>query len=372
MKKRSFTFVLLLLIMAGVSFRNSNRISAKEKKIGSFRYTYKVDANNKVWLQKVEICKSKNISTLVIPSKLEGKPVYKLGSKHDKVTGYQPEADNLFGMYVNEENSKLEPRKIIRQVAKIKKIVLPNSVEEITYSCFYGLQNGKSINIPKGVQENVEWICREVKWNKFKVSGKNRSYKVKNGVLLSKDGKVMYTTVGPLKKMIIPASVKSIESIGCCYSNNTVEVHIPKTVTQDYLGSVMQSNHYVKFRISSKNKKYGIANGSIYNKKNKQLVVGVTNSDTFIVPQPIECLKYIAFAAKNVKKIVIPAFVKEVANANGTGEYQVDSYQFLSKKPPVLNRFEMAKFTFYVPKRSKSSYRKALPQTGADIRIVEK
>ena len=46
-------------------------------------------------------------------------------------------------------------------------------------------------------------------------------------------------------------------------SKDTVEIYIPKTLTQDDIGCLFASNHYVKFNISPKNKKYGVANGCI-------------------------------------------------------------------------------------------------------------
>ena len=187
----------------------------------------------------------------------------------------------------------------------------------------------------------------------------------------------MYTTVRPLKKLSIPKSVTKIENLygSCCYSKDTVEIYIPKTLTQDDIGCLFASNHYVKFNISPKNKKYGVANGCIYNKKNKHLVVGVTKNDTFVVPKEIKYLNKVNFAAKRVKKMVIPASVKEVANVNATGEYHVKEYCFLSKKPPVLSRFEMSSQTFCVPKGTKQTYKKAMGKFNKydlDLKIVEK
>lgn len=49
----------------------------------------------------------KNIAKLVIPSRLDGKPVYKLCSGNEDLVG----ADNLFGLDLNDENNKLGPQK---------------------------------------------------------------------------------------------------------------------------------------------------------------------------------------------------------------------------------------------------------------------
>ena len=71
----------------------------------------------------MKICNAKRITKLVIPSKLDGKPVYKLCSEQEEPVG----ADNLFGIYIDDENSNFVPQKIIKQTAKIKKIVLPDT-----------------------------------------------------------------------------------------------------------------------------------------------------------------------------------------------------------------------------------------------------
>ena len=150
MKKTGRILALILLCIIGISVGNNRHIFAKSKKIGSFQFIYKIDANSKVRIQKVKICNAKRITKLVIPSKLDGKPVYKLCSEQEEPVG----ADNLFGIYVDDENSNFVPQKIIKQTAKIKKIVLPDTIVDISEYCFMGLQDGKSINIPKGLRKN--------------------------------------------------------------------------------------------------------------------------------------------------------------------------------------------------------------------------
>ena len=81
MKKTGRILILVLLCIIGISVGNNRHIFAKSKKIGSFQFIYKIDANSKVRIQKVKICNAKRITKLVIPSKLDGKPVYKLCSE---------------------------------------------------------------------------------------------------------------------------------------------------------------------------------------------------------------------------------------------------------------------------------------------------
>ena len=83
MKKTGRILILVLLCIIGISVGNNRHIFAKSKKIGSFQFIYKIDANSKVRIQKVKICNAKRITKLVIPSKLDGKPVYKLCSEQN-------------------------------------------------------------------------------------------------------------------------------------------------------------------------------------------------------------------------------------------------------------------------------------------------
>lgn len=70
MKKTGRILILVLLCIIGISVGNNRHIFAKSKKIGSFQFIYKIDANSKVRIQKVKICNAKRITKLVIPSKL--------------------------------------------------------------------------------------------------------------------------------------------------------------------------------------------------------------------------------------------------------------------------------------------------------------
>ena len=82
MKKTGRILTLILLCIIGISVGNNRHIFAKSKKIGSFQFIYKIDANSKVRIQKVKICNAKRITKLVIPSKLDGKPDYVVSKKN--------------------------------------------------------------------------------------------------------------------------------------------------------------------------------------------------------------------------------------------------------------------------------------------------
>lgn len=198
MKKTVIISLFLFIAILGYTHAEAK---TKTCQIGEFRYKYDVEKQG-VWITKITPLSSKGIATLNIPSKLSGKKVVKLGASGDATSDFEPEDvdSNLFGVGRNEDYPGLLPQKIHNRVKKIETIKIPSTVKIITRNCFSHLQNGKNINIPAGVTDNVitQFTC--VKWKKITVSAQNKKYKVKNGCLLSKNGKKLYGFVQKKKK----------------------------------------------------------------------------------------------------------------------------------------------------------------------------
>ena len=221
----------LLCVCVLYSYTTSAAESEEEysETIGKFKYTYCNYASDQIWITLIEPVSDQGISILKIPSKIGGKKVTKLGSKYDNDQEYREY--NIFGFWVSENDGKLKPKKMINRVEKIKNIVIPKTVIDVTPNSFTKLQNGKKINIPKGITQNITNFC-EVRWKKFSVSSKNKKYKVEDGVLLSKDGKLAYGSVMPMKKLSIPRGVKTIEDKSIFYSSGATDFYIPASVNK--------------------------------------------------------------------------------------------------------------------------------------------
>lgn len=195
--------IIIISLFLFVSMTNYTHAEAKTKtcQIGAFRYKYKVEEQG-VWIINITPLSGNGIATLNIPSRLSGKKVVKLGASGDAVTNSDDfdRDTNLFGVGQNEDYPGLLPQNIHRKVEKIKTIKIPSTVKILTYNCFRHLQEGKNINIPAGVTENVKFQFTVPRWNKITVSSKNKAYKVKNACLLSKNGKKLYGFVQKKKK----------------------------------------------------------------------------------------------------------------------------------------------------------------------------
>ena len=163
-------------------------ISAKEKRVGAFQFSYVTLDGDNVQITKIIPTQETIPDKLIIPDKIDGKSVVKLGDLYDDDDGGR--GINLFGIYLSEESKKLKllPTERYKQMGKIKRIVLPSSLIGITPNCFEHMQDGKEINIPGVFEKNVISLC-QIEWKKVVAHSTNKKFKVKNHLLLSKCGK---------------------------------------------------------------------------------------------------------------------------------------------------------------------------------------
>ena len=366
-------FFLAITMMCG----NAEKAEAKSYKAGKFKYQYK-NTKKGVWITKITPLSSKGISKLDIPAKIKGKKVVKLGDTKDNYHT-SDEARDLFGIMMCDPQGigdfTISNPKLHKKIAKIKKIKLPSSIMSITPSCFYHVQDGKEINIPKGVKKEVANQFTRVKWKKVKISSKNKTYKVKNGCLLSKNGKVMYGLVYKKKRVVVPKTVTAIETDGTRDTAHSETVHglaflgcetlvLPKSVEKVRIFSYSM----MKVEVDSGSQYFVSKDGSLYDKKDGRLVWlyqtdGIFNIPDGIreIPEPIRTYGY-------AKKIIIPASVKKVANIVQYCYVKDPVIVCKGKEPPTLSkeqtnsvvslRDEVINITVYVPKGCKDAYEK--------------
>lgn len=361
MKKVIFTFLLLFVAMI-----NGNYAKAKGGicQKGEFLYEYKVEKEG-VWLTKITPLSSKGIGTLNIPSKLDRKPVVKLGGSGDAVNDLDDNGDdtNLFGVFTSEEDRAILPKNIQSKVKKIKTIKIPSTVNIITQNCFKNIPDGTSINIPEGVTENVRVQFTRVKWDKIEVSAKNKKYKVENGCLLSKNGKILYGFVQKRKKIVIPGTVKRIAWGGGDY-NGCSTIVIPKGVNK-IEKNACSTDKAVTVKIAKGNKRYAVKYGSVYSKVSGRLVLGYVKDGILKIPEEVTRIDENGFLGlgERLNKVIIPSSVTEIhslpwQNHGNTGNRLTCEIQ--CKTPPkLISSFsDILELAIYVPKNCKDKYLK--------------
>ena len=347
--------------------------SAETKKIGNFKYEYDSAPNgNDVWITKIAPVTGSDISTLKIPSKIDGNKVIKLGAKDDTDDYFN---DNIFGMYILEEDSSLVPEQIVSDVAKIKKIVLPLEVKELTPNCFHSIQKGKTISVPKTLENNMRALCN-LQWKKVTINKGNKKYKVKSGCLISKSGKTFYGYLETKSSVKIPNKVKTIAERALYGNKSLKEIYIPKTVTK-IKGEAFSYMRKIQIKIASKNKYYFVSKGCVVSRRTGRLVVAVIKKRIITIPEKVTVLQEgTSFAGGECDKIIFPKTLKKVYSYWNTSLNSASDIKlvFKSKVPPVRERDAHLPYggVVYVPEGKKQVYKKAMKKFGLDLKIVEK
>ncbi len=381
MKKFLFLFSLVFLALL-----NFNLVGAKEKSCvrGGFLYEYKVQKKG-TWITKITPISSKGISTLNIPKKLGGKGVVKLGSTGaiffiGDINTKEPNP-NIFGVEDSSEgDGTLVPEDVQELVKKIKKIQIPSTVDSIALNCFSDVPDGKIINIPKGIVRGLDeegYGFTKIKWKKITVSSKNKKYKISNGCLLSRNGKKLYGFVQRKKKIDIPESVKTITNGGDY--NGTSIIVIPKSVTK-IKENALSTKKPVAIKVSSKNKRYAVNNGSLYSKKTGRLVAAYIKDGVLDIPGAVKTVNHTGVLGLDVriKKVIVPSSVTGVAFPYVFLEQEPLIYEFKGIMPPKMLDlpgccgFEKSKI--YVPKNCRETYLKkwkAVQTQNIQLNIME-
>lgn len=388
MKKIIYAAMFFLAIT--MMCENAEKAEAKSYKAGKFKYQYK-NTKKGVWITKITPLSSKGISNLNIPAKIKGKKVVKLGNTKDKY-GTDDEARNIFGLMMCDPdgvgNFVISNTKAQKRIEKIKKINLPSSIVSITPRCFYYVQDGKEINIPKGVKKEVVNQFTRVKWKKVKISSKNKTYKLKSGCLLSKNGKILYGLVYKKKKLIVP---KTVTEINTSDSRDTVENTMGDhglaffgCETMVISKNVEKINFYIyncslmKVEVDPANKYFASKDGSLYNKKNGKLIWLHQSDGIYNIPDGVKEIPYDFYADGKAKKMIIPASTKKVSNVSRYFSVKDAIIVCCGKEPPVLtenkwlhfNEFDVMNFTIYVPKGCKETYEKAWKLEGEYVKFT--
>lgn len=363
---KKILYVTMFFLTLTMMFANAEKAEAKCYKSGAFSYQYKIEKGS-VWITKIEIISNKGVTTLKIPSHINGKEVTAIGSSKEDFKDGDEHKMNIFGVFVNPDAKSYEliPSEVHKKVAKIKKIILPSTLKKISKNCFINVQDGKKINIPKKVTWNVitQFTC--VKWKKLKISPKNPKYVTKNGCLLSKNGKNVYGIVQKKKKIYIPNSVKIIDA-GILKDgtsdgdyNGADTIVIPKSVNQ--IGfSVLDTKKPVIIKIDKNNKRYAVKEGSVYSRKTGRLVAGYIKNGVLSIPNTVskitDATSYLG--GQNIKKVIVPSSVKKMAGI--FLRPNKITFVFKGKKPPKLTNRELIAFNIptivYVPAKYRKVY----------------
>ena len=113
-------------------------------------------------------------------------------------------------------------------------------------------------------------------WKHVTISKKNPYYKMKKGMIFSKDGKAVYALMTAKKNIRIPDGVKRLEE-GAFYNKPVQSVYLGAGVREIKYGA-LSTKTACRVTLSAANPYLAKSGMCIYNRKKKSLLVGIPKS----------------------------------------------------------------------------------------------
>lgn len=248
------------------------------------------------WIYKVNV--SKKTKTLSFPEKVEGVSVTRIGF-NEMAYGDDIEdmefRENVFGVTIEFAHRCDGYKSKMRNITQIK---LPSTLISLDATALSGLRYMKNIKIPEGVthiNEETFYGCRSLekiilpknmeyidnytafhtcpKLKTIQLSKQCKKYKVKNGLLLSKNGKKLYFAAPAKKTVKVPNSVETIEG-EALYNSQATKLILGKNVKK-VQSQALSGKKISEVKIHKKNKVLEKDGQCVYYKKNHSLVLGI-------------------------------------------------------------------------------------------------
>ncbi len=338
------------------------------------------------WIYRIQI--NNDTDTIKFPNEINGAAVTKIGGARE-LLGVTAD-DELF---IDILGGKLELDEGVSEFGGprvcVKNLILPNSLITIGSASFTGFDKVENIVIPDRVEsiENYAFeMCTSLttvnlsqnlndidakafdncsKLQTLTISSVNSTFKVKNNMLLSKDGKMLYLAAPAIKKVNIPKGVKVLEkeALSTSYAD---KINIPATVkeiSEDSLSLVKAA----KVTVNKKNKTFVKENDGIYNKKTGVLACIIVDDSQVVIPEKVKVINEsisVLGTKKTIKKLTLPKSLRKLSGAWRKSVGDIESVYFKSTTPPVAKKsavypgYEVKPIfcKVYVPKQAKKKY----------------
>ncbi len=294
-------------------------------------YVYEPSSENVCWVTQIEIMDKEVTEKLIIPDSFNHKPVIKIGNPSYGDAG--DDIINLFGMFGEPTFIEWGTSEEKKQIKHIKEIVLPDTINEIYLGTFAGLINLEKINLPNqlvNIEERTFEACDNLKrikipakvsgdlgafilkeWERLDISSENSNWKIEEGLLLSKDGKVLYGEVLKKTKIVIPEGVEVIKK-NAFFNKEAKMLYVPASVRK--IGkSALDFKTKTKIIVSEKNKVYASDKNCVYTQKERGLIAATLRGRKLVVSNKVKVLKSnLSVAGSCIEKVVLPSTIKKM------------------------------------------------------------
>lgn len=194
----------------------------------------------------------------------------------------------------------------------ISEIDIPEGITSIDGYAFEGCSRLEKVKIPASLNSfniGVFWDVKSLK--NIIVDEKNKSFKFQNGLLLSKDGKIVYFGLLGLTEVSIPEGVTEIKGNSFAGSETTT-ISLPNSLENITGGEFNEMKKLKEIKIKSDNENYKVDNGNLYTKSGEDLIRYAAGGDTIIVPEGVKTIRTSAIQNDNVKELKLPSTLENL------------------------------------------------------------
>lgn len=177
----------------------------ERRKYKQGRYVYLLDDNDHTaWIEKGHIGRSK---TYRVPSHVE-----------------------IEGVRYTITSIELGAYKCPRT---LQHLIFPDTVEYIDEDEFWGLPNLRSVYMGKGVQYLLNWHFRCCpKLHTITIDPLNPHLKMQDGLVMTKDGTILFRSLFRRKELHIPEGVKYVEKVAFWYDDKLEKITFPTSLRE--------------------------------------------------------------------------------------------------------------------------------------------
>lgn len=406
MKKMIVVFATLFILGVAVVYDGTDTSAVtwhksketRTTKGGFVFYSYPSVFGNECWIYKIKKKKGNDSGgTLSFPSKINGNTVTKLGFDNES----KPEDDefdnNIFGNVVEEAHGvsgesvasgkikKITFPKTVKEITNnafsgftaLEKVKLPDRVRKVKVSLFYGCRNLRKVGLPQNMESiyvgagyNM-WLssfAKCPKLSKITLSSKNKCFKVKNNMILSRNVEKLIFVAPAMKLAKIPNGVREIGE-AALGDSKVQTVVIPKTVSS-VARKAFSSKKIRKIELDKRNPYLGKDKNTIYKKSDKSLVIiMVDKKNQAIVSDKVKIIgEDVSVIGPKIKRVDLSKKLEKVIEEwmfwDDWGG--IPKVYFHGKVPPaVTSKYAGYEYTampifdeVYVPRGTKKAYEK--------------
>ena len=253
--------------------------------------------------------------------------------------------------------------------AALQKVYLSDKISDIGAYTFYSCVYLESIRFGGGIT-NIESIVKDdmkdfANLKEIIVSDKNETYATEDGVLFSKDKKILYKVPQAKTSVKLPNTLTTITNESC--KDLTLKnLVIPKKVSS-IESDAFKNIYSKKWKIAAGNKCYAMKkNSCIYNKKNGKLVLIFRGNKVVLPKQVKKIIDGFSVEKGGYKKLYLPKKLKKL-DADWLNKLKTTNSSqkiYFSGKAPKLTggvsveNPKTVNYKIYVPKKYKKQYKK--------------